>query len=116
MVADNELPLFRTHNGRHMAGRNERIEAGPLGLEQHGDRRPSEPPATRRRRFLGRLCLISAATGANVVSKPATTKNTIDLFGLSRAMAAASIGLAMGLTSAPRTLACSSDLGGLWAH
>ena len=49
-----------------------------------------------------------AATGAVVVSKPAA-KNTTGMSGLSRAMAAASRGEAIGRMSAPAALACSSD-------
>ena len=70
-------------------------------------------PDIRNSRFSGAPCASSAAAGAVVVSKPAA-RNTTVRSGLSRATFAASSGLAIGRTSAPAALACSSERGSLF--
>jgi len=69
-------------------------------------------PDIRNSRFAGAPCASSAADGAVVVSKPAA-RNTTLRSGFSLAIFAASSGLAIGRTSAPAALACSSERGSL---
>jgi len=62
---------------------------------------------------LVRQAVSHAAAGADVVSKPAA-RNTTVRAGFSRATRAASSGLAIGRTSAPAALTCSSERGSLF--
>ena len=43
MAIGDERPLFRAHHGRDVAGRDQRVEAGRAGLEQHRDGGPGQP-------------------------------------------------------------------------
>ena len=63
-------------------------------------------PLISSNKFSGIPSASIAATGAQVVSKPAT-KNTTVFSGLAVAILTASVGDAMGLMSAPAALACS---------
>ncbi len=64
-------------------------------------------PESRMERLSGIPSASNAATGAVVVSKPAA-KNTTWRSGFASAMARASVGLAMGRTSAPAACASAS--------
>ena len=70
-------------------------------------------PDISSNRLSGAPCASIAAAGAVVVSKPAA-RNTTLRSGFSRATRAASSGLAIGRTSAPAALACSSERGSLF--
>lgn len=110
-----EAPLVRTHDRGDMAWRDQRIEADMLRSEQVSDRWPGAATGSSRYKLSGKSSASIAATGASVVSKPATKKTT-GRGASSRASAITSSGEATGRMSAPRPRAASSEEGSIAAH